>query len=499
MTDQISTSDDGRRRGSVYRGMSLLASGGAASQVIGLARNVVLARLLSPEDYGMAAALLVALSFVQMATGTNVGLLIVRHPLGDEPQFQRSAHFFQLMRGFINAVTLYLLAPYLAAIFSRPDATWAFRAISIVPAIVGLQHLDARRLTRQLRFGPQVGIEVLSALAALTAATVAALWFGDYRAAVSSMIAQCVVSALVSQIAAVRTYRIEANRQYFREILEFGWPLILNGFVLFVLSSGDRLLIGAAQSILGPSAYTLADLGIYAAAATLATAPMLAISKVINGIGMPVLARASRANSVRVHYEKLIQITAFVGCAISVPTILLADEILELVYGTPYVEGAMVLRVLSTSHVIWAFRSTSNTLALSLGDSKTPLIVNMCRMVSLVVAFIGMFMGFGITAIAVGALLGELVGLSTSIARLRRVHAVAPAAAFSRLVAALAVITAAWGLSSLVGPADLLVQMTVAFTSVLAIALVAFIYDPDIHELIRVVIERGARLARPSC
>ena len=53
--------------------------------------------------------------------------------------------------------------------------------------------------------------------------------------------------------------------EYARRLLTFGWPLLVNGLLMFGIVQGDRLIIGTA--------YSVYDLGIYSVALTLAMAP----------------------------------------------------------------------------------------------------------------------------------------------------------------------------------------------------------------------------------
>ena len=409
--------------GRVAAGSALLSVGVVLRQAFGLARNVLLARILSPDDFGLAAAILVTITFIGQSTDLGVGVLVVQSRNGDRPGFQRAAQFAQALRGLLSGAILFAAAPYIAGLFSQPEATWAFRCVAAVPVILGFQHLDPRRFVRDVRFGPQVTMEISASIAAFLAAIPLALIFRDYRAVVVVALVQSATTAAVSHLLAERRYRWTFESGALRQIAIFGWPLMLNGLVMFALSNGDRLLIGSAKVLAGPDSFDLADLGVYAAAATLATAVPLALGRVLSNVGMPILSqRMRRTGDIRDEYLAYIRMAGLVGAAVAGPTLVLASPLIHNLYGESYAPGVIVLQVLAIVQLAWLMRASTVTTALALGDSRMPLIVNVVRLSALTLGPVALLGGLGIGAIASVMGVGELLGIGTAFLRLNRRH-----------------------------------------------------------------------------
>ena len=120
-------------------------------------RNIIVARLVSPEDFGIAALFVMTVSFLEMFSNLAIDTLLVQSPHGEKPRFQQTSQLMTAVRGLAIALILLLFAGPVARLFDIPAATWAFRLLAVVPLIRGLAHQDMSRFQRQLNFKPRIG------------------------------------------------------------------------------------------------------------------------------------------------------------------------------------------------------------------------------------------------------------------------------------------------------------------------------------------------------
>src|SRR5579872_157767 len=81
----------------------------AIVQACSFVRNVIVARLISPADFGIAATFVMTFSLLDMISNLSADTLLVQAKDGDEPLFQGTAHSIHLIRGLINAILLFAL------------------------------------------------------------------------------------------------------------------------------------------------------------------------------------------------------------------------------------------------------------------------------------------------------------------------------------------------------------------------------------------------------
>ena len=73
-------------------------------------RNIIIARLISPNDFGIAATFVITVSLLEMISDLAAHRLLVQAKDGNEERFQETAHLLMVVRGAVNAVLLFLLA-----------------------------------------------------------------------------------------------------------------------------------------------------------------------------------------------------------------------------------------------------------------------------------------------------------------------------------------------------------------------------------------------------
>lgn len=397
----------------VFRGAVTLGVGQAGGQLLSFVRNVVLARLLTQTDYGVAATFLLTFAMLEMASNMAADKLLIQSKEGDGERMQGVVHAFECVRGMILGLLLFSLAAPFARMFGVPEATWAYQALAMAPVIRGLRHLDVARYQRGMRFGPQVTMEITTSLIALAAVWPLVAWLGNYSAVLWVMLVREAVVTAMSHAMAERPYRWAWDRAHLRSVLMFGWPLALNGVLMYAAVQGDRLIVGVG--------YTMEELGLYAAAAFLAITPFMALGRMHGQLALPALSRAQddRRLLLRRH-QASVQAMAFVGAASAVVFVLLGEALMTLVYGARYAGAGAILAWLGVSLGVRLVRAAANTSAMSLGDTLNPMYSNIARGVGVIGAVGVALTGGPLWAVAAAGFVGELSALAVASFRLRR-------------------------------------------------------------------------------
>ena len=193
---------------SFLRGASTLMAGNAGVQILGLLCNLLIARLVAPEDFGVAATFAALLSILDGISDMAWDKLIIQAKDGDDASLMASVHSLNLLRGLLLAIALFFNAEYLANLFGVPEAENAFAWLALVPLVRGLSHMDPKRFQRDMSFGPEINVSLGSHLLGLIVAVITALWLGDYRAMLWGLVAQALGQAVITQVLAERRYQV---------------------------------------------------------------------------------------------------------------------------------------------------------------------------------------------------------------------------------------------------------------------------------------------------
>ncbi len=402
-------------RRKVLQGSGLMMGGQVLGQGMSFVRNIIVARLISTDDFGIASTFFISISLFEMISNLSVDRLLVQAEDGDDPEFQATAQAFQVLRGAANSLLMFLLAWPFSRLFDIPQALWAFQCVALVPLIRGFVHLDPKRLHREMRFGRDVLSELLPQVLALGLAWPLARWLGNYAAVLWLLVAQAVAMVLVSHVTAVRRYAWAWNRTLFARMARFGWPLLLNGVLMFLIWQGDRILVG--------SAYDMTQLALYSVAMTVTATPTDLLNRASSVVLLPPLARAQNDKGRFVElYTFLAQTLSLGGIAFAAFFIILGPGIVEMLYGARYLGVGAFIGWFAVMQMLRLIRVVPTTAALAKGDTVACLLANIGRAACLPALLVLALSGQPLVWLVVAGCGGEVVALSIILWRVYQVH-----------------------------------------------------------------------------
>lgn len=398
---------------SILRSGAVLISGSGAGFVLRFCRNILVARLISVEDYGIASTFLVAVSFVELSTNLNLGRLTVQNRRGDDPDFVAAIKGLAILRGVFIAGVLLAAAGPIAALFGQPELTWAYRLIALMPLLAGLAHPDVDRLQRQLRFGPAMLNDVGALGLTLALVWPFALLYGDFRVMLGLYLVEAAAKLALSFAIAERPYRVGWSNALARTTFAFAWPLTLSGLVTFSAIQGDRVIIA--------NRFGAEALGLFSAAMTLVMPPTAQAGAVIRTFFLPILSAKQDDEAAFAHRAALTLQVAFALAVLAVIGFaLLGPSVFGLVFGPRYAEGAVFVGLLGLVFGLQLARAGTATVSMARGYTIDLLLANLVRLAFLPAAVVVVFAGGGaVMVVAIGAA-GQLAGTAASILFLLR-------------------------------------------------------------------------------
>ena len=439
----------------ILKGSFLVTLTGVVTYACGLARNMIFARILTKADFGVVATIAIMMSMFEWVSKMGIGQLVMQAKEGDTPRFLAVAHWMQFVTGVLSGVVIFLAATPVAIFFNISEQTWTLRMLALLPLLRGLEHLHILRLVRDMKYVPAMLAEIIPQIAITLAAWPVTEWLNDARAVLLLLLFKTALTDVMAHWYGAWNYRWAFERRHIQAILKFGWPLVLNGLLWFPIFQGDRVLVGHF--------YSMSDLGIYAAAATLALAPVEILGLVMNSVMLPVLSkRQDDRAGFRSQYRLAVELTGVVSAIYGIFFILGSEVLMVLVFGKKYVGGAVVLAWFAASGAFRMLRAAPTGAALALGDSKNPMISNVFRTLGFFPALLAVLYGQPLWAIAAAAVVGEVCACVASFWQLSHRHKVPGSASMKAVILTSAIVTLSglgtWiGLYQPQGPVSLIV------------------------------------------
>ncbi len=384
----------------MFRTALLILSGNAFGSLLLLVRNLALARLVSVEDYGIAATFAISMAVVEMASGLGLQQLIIQDKSGNDPHLQAGLQGFNLLRSLLSGVALFLLAHPIAQFLGIPEIAWAYQLLALVPLLRGFEHFDIHRLNRRMQYRPLILTKVVPALISTLSIWPLYWTFGDYRVMLYAVLIQWVLTTITSHLVAERRYRLAFNRATMARGLRFGWPLLINNILLFAVFQGDKLIVGRV--------FGMETLAIFAMGAMLTLAPTLVTAASEQQFFLPQLSAVKNDKKRFTQLAMCAMQTSLVsGLVLVVAVLLLGPGLVRLSLGVKYEALIILLPWLAILQAVRVFKVGGTVVALSRAHTINAMIANGCRVLALPVVWYIALHGGSLLQIIWVAILGE--------------------------------------------------------------------------------------------
>ena len=411
-----------RRGGTIYFAATFFA------QACALLRYIVMARLLGPEQLGLAATLVLTGSFFDLISDTGSDRFLIQDRHGGTTQVQNLTQLVGVSRGVVTAVCLVTFSVPIAYFYHQPRLAGALAVLAIAPLTLGFLNLDIRRQQRTHDFRSQA-ISMLAAELSGLVATVTAAWVvRDFTAILYGLITRAVVLVLVSHLRAERPFRPAWSREHAPRLARFAAPLMLNGFMLFIVSQGDRVIVG---NQLGPEA-----LGFYSSVFLLIYYPTVLVAEYVHAMYIPMIAAQRDSPSGRdAVCDDLGAKTFLLGILMVVGFAIVAPALVPILFGRRFEQSALLVGLIGILQGARYLISWPSIAALAIGRSVTVLVSNLAQLIAFAGAFIGLWLMGGLLGVVAGFILGEFIAIAVALTLLNRNLGRGPLHGFDRLLA----------------------------------------------------------------
>jgi PST family polysaccharide transporter len=327
------------------RGAGFTAGTHALKLAISTVATAILARLLSPQDYGLIGMTAVATNLLSMLKDMGLSLLTIQKPrLTDD----ESTTLFWLNAGFgvLGAIILACLGPVLSWFFGEPRLTAIAIATAAGLAVSGLGAQHEALLGRSLRFVTLGSIGVASTALSYGAGILLA-WNGyRYWSLVGAQLAlQTSQTLLMWMFSPWRPGRPRAGMNM-RESLIFGRNVTAYSIINYVVKNADIVLLGRW--------WGTTSVGLYTRSSQLLSMTTVQLSEAIGAVTLPVMSRlAGSPERYRAAYQRMVETLS----ALTVPAAGLiagtADWLVRIALGPGWGEAGRILAWLSLSSVVY--------------------------------------------------------------------------------------------------------------------------------------------------
>lgn len=300
--------------------------------------GIILARLLSPSDFGMIGMLSIFLSVSQTFIDCGFSNALIRQKETSVEDYG-TAFIINFAISLLAFVVLFFAAPFVASFYKMPDLLPVMRVVSVTLIINALFTVHKVKLTRNVDFKTQSKASFCSALVSGILGIVLAyngfgVWSLVYQTVCNSVLNLVLMTALLKWFP-----KPVFSRDSFHSLFGFGSKLLVASIISSIYSNLYNIVIGKQ--------FSASNLGYYTRADQLGNFPSQNVAGILSRVSYPILSQLQDdAERLRGIYIKYLQIACFVVFPLMMGLAALAKPLIILMLGEKWLPSVLLLQIL---------------------------------------------------------------------------------------------------------------------------------------------------------
>ncbi len=411
----VQSAESAGMKARVLRAGSWILGGQAVSQVLRLGTNVVVARLLFPDAFGLMSVVYMLATALALFSDLGVARTMVLSPRGNEPDFLDTAWTIQFIRCQVLALAICVAAGGVAiarhlglwksgTVYADDRLPYLVAAFAITLVLTGCESIRIIQARRQMHQHLLTKIDILAQVASAVAMVFVALaWRSIWALTTGAVVAGVARVVLSYRMLPGHAVRFRIDRSSAHELMGHAKWIFLSSVMTFLAVNGDRVLLGGLISA--------REFGLYSIAAIMSSVVLNIANSVCNSIVFPALSEVyrDRPQELPRNFERFQW--GYDGMVVFPAAILImsAQTLIDLIYDTRYHDAGWIVMVLSAG-VIGVRYQVVEMGYLAVAKTKYGAIANTLRLAALAVGLVVGRHFFGLVGAVAGVALSQYAG-----------------------------------------------------------------------------------------
>lgn len=319
------------------------------NQIIQFIIGIILARLLTPKEYGLTGMVTVFLAVSNVFITSGFGEALVRKNDADKKDYS-TIFLFNVLIGIICYSILFLLANKISLFFNEPELriiivvlslTLIINSFGLIPRVYLWKRMDFKALTKISIFTTIVS----GSIALFLAYNNYGVWSLVWRSIITSVIGT-VLLLILSRV----PLSLKFDRQSFNELFGFSSKLLLSELLNQIYNNIYFIIIGKF--------FSARDLGLYSRADGYKDLPSRTLDGVVQSVSYPVLAEIKDdKKALKPAYKRLIKSTMLISFVLMIGMAAVSDNLILGLIGEKWKEAIPYLRLLCFVGMLYPLHS----------------------------------------------------------------------------------------------------------------------------------------------
>lgn len=323
--------------------------------------NVVLARILSPDDFGCVAMLMIFIGISSTFIDGGFGAALIQKKEPTQTDYS-TIFYWNLFLSVVLYFVLFVCAPVVARFYRIDLLTSVLRVQGVILILNAFSIVQQNQLQKRLEFKKLAIVNIVASVLSLIIAILSALAGWGVWSLVAQQISLSAFTAVFVYLATRWNPLRVFSKKSFKELFKFGGFMLLSNLFSTVANEIQGLLVGRS--------FSSATLGLYNQSFRLETSAATTVSSVINQVTYPVLASLQDdRNKLKSALKRFVQMPAFICCPIMAFFIVTAKPIIIFIYSEKWVDSVSYLQILCLAGLAVCLQGSANQAITAIGKS----------------------------------------------------------------------------------------------------------------------------------
>jgi len=331
---------------STTRGALFSVAGQIASFVLRTASMVIMARLLTPNEFGLVGMVAAVTGFLSLFRDLGLSMAAIQR-CSVTPEQTSTLFWINLAAGGILTALCACLGPVLAAFYGEPRLVWITASLGTSFFFNGASAQHRAMLQREMRFNALAIIDILAMLLSLSTGVLMALAGAGFWALVSAAVTTQVAGATGAWFVTRWLPGPPRLGSGVGSMLKYGGTITLTNILAYIAYNADKVLLGRF--------WGAAPLGIYGRAYQLINLPTENLYSTIGQVAFPALSRVqNEPQRLRSYFLKGYTLFLTLVLPVTVACGLFAEDIVRVFLGARWHDAAPIFRLLAPTILAFA-------------------------------------------------------------------------------------------------------------------------------------------------
>ena len=364
---------------------------------------LVLARLLTPDDFGLLGIALLTLTGLERFSNLGLTSALIQRAEDDVDQYLDSAFTLQVARGLLLAALVVALAGPAATFFGEPAVRPILIVVALTPILTALENPGCIYFQKDLEFHKQFVFLLSTSLSYVIVTIALAFVLGNVWAMVFGKVVSEAVQTVVSYL--IHDFRpsLSFEREPAMALINYGKWLTASGFIYFLADEGDDFVVGWLLSA--------ASLGFYRLAYRLALTPVSEVTGVVSTVMFPAYSKIQDdIPAIRSGFLRTLQLTTALTLPIGAGIIAVAPVFVEGVLGAQWTPMVIALQILALYGVFVSVTASFHPVWLAIGHPDYGAKIGLVRVIVMAAVIYPATIRYGLLGTGGSVLFAYVVG-----------------------------------------------------------------------------------------